>query len=511
MIYLESTYKHQAIVFRRFSDTDGITVRKMLENLGLRNIKLISSDLDTNIFEIVNTSNPEARAIFVQYINPENQKPYTVSLYFQPIEKTDQTLYIRVTYTKPGDVLDDRKTVFSKSEPMVVSFMVVYDYQRADSMSIALAQLSASIDQKLEKGDGELTKDDFEFIHGCYELDRLEQYMNDGQFYHARYRFNDALLMFRRVLGMLSPEISASSDEKDRLQYALVCMYIAKSYEQKGILSKAMYYINLAKSMDYIYETDADLMRDQYDKDTDIASEINIGYILNTTIDADLNCLDPVLANTHIEHGKTTVVKYQRPEGDKDKSLISNNSAIIINSNLVTDTEGADIIRIDITLPHFAHDNDKFADEKYNIPDNATFVLSANYNPNPDLKAENMDQIIAEAENLTKQKFYLEALIRLEFAVQKLKQTYTRADRKANYIKALQLISECTNRLALNEKAVFYASELKALSPDDCGPLYAHCLIDANDPRTLKEVNGCQEKTAKMQLFLKRKEEEEKE
>lgn len=507
MTYLESAYKHQAIVFRRFSAADGITVRKILDNLGLRNIKLISSDLDTNIFEILNLENPEARAIFVQYINPENQKPYTVSLYFQPIEKTDGTLYIRVTYTKPGDVPDDRKTVYSKSEPMVVSFMIVYDFQAADGKINALAQLSASIDQKLEKGEEQLTKEDFEFIHGCYELDRIEQYMNDGQFYHARNRFNDALLMFRRVSLMLKPEI-AQGDEKDRLQYALVCMYIAKSYEQKGILSKAMYYINLAKSMDYIYETDAGLMRAQYDKDTDIATEINIGYILNRVIDADINSLDPVLAKTRIEHGKTTIVRYQRPENDKDKSLISNNSAIIINSNKVTDTEGAEIIRIDITAPHFAHDNDKFDDEKYNIPDNATLVLSADYNPTPDLKAGNMDKIIAEAGELTKQKYYIEALIRLEFAVQKLKNTYTRdPNRRANYIKALQLISECSNRLALNEKAIFYASELKTIDAQSCGPLYIHCLIDADDPRALSEVNKSVEKTAKMQLFLKRKEE----
>ncbi len=503
MIYLESAYKHQAIVFRRFSAENTITVRKTLENLGLRNITLISSDLDKDIFEIITPNDPEAKAVFVDYINPENQKTYTVSLYFQPIDTIDQTLYIRVTYTKPGDIIDDRKTVFSKSEPMVVSFMIVYDFQAANGKINALAQLSQSIDQKLEKGDGELSKDDFEFIRGCYELDRLEKYMNDGQYYFARNRYNDALLMFRRALGMLRPEIE-QADEKDRLQYALICMYIAKCYEQKSRLSLAMYYMGLAKSMDYIYETDLEILAKEYEKSTDYTTKINLGYILSRLLSIDKNVISDTDFNSIIAHNQHLAVKYQKQADTADKSQIADNSAILINTNLVKDTEGADIIRIDITLPHFAHDNDKFADEKYNIPDNATFVLSAKYNPNPNLKAENMDQIIAEAENLTKQKFYLEALIRLEFAVQKLKQTYTRADRKANYIKALQLISECTNRLALCEQAVFYASELKTVSPTDCGPLYAHCLIDADDPRTQKEVNGCQEKTAKMQLWEKR-------
>jgi len=504
MTYLESAYRHQAIVFRRFSDKDGITIRKMLENLGLRDIQLISNDLDRNIFEIINVDNPEAKAICVDYKNPENGKIYTVSLFFQPIEKTDGSLYIRVTYTKPGDVADDRKTVFSKSEPMVVSLMVVYDFQDPEGKTNALASLSKSIDAKLEKGEGQLTKEDFEFIRGCYELDRMEKYMNDGQFYFDRNRWNDAILQFVRVFLMLNTEIQKAA-EKDRLQYAMVCMYLAKCYEQKGILSKAMYYINLAKSMDYIYETDADIMRRNYEREVRFSTGINIGYILNSLLDIDAHYLGNEASSTISNTRNISVISLKKSASSADRSQIADNGVAIISSNLVKDTEGQDVVRVDITLPHYAMDNDKFSDEKYNIPANATFVLSPNYQPNPELKAENMNAIISDCEALAKDKFYVEALLRAEFAVSKLKNTYTRdPERKANYTKALTLMTECCNRLALNEKAVFYASLLKDTDPENGPTAYAHCLIDAQDPRALAAVNASEEKTAKMQLFLKR-------
>ncbi|MBR1593739.1 MAG: hypothetical protein IJ659_03075 [Alloprevotella sp.] len=272
LVYLESAYRHQEIVFRRATETnrialgeilaglfkiDGTSIESMAVMYHLDYAKEKSVD-ETILYDTDAIWNYDLFAYILK--NKTEDGHYTQGLFHETtlvvkckernyiltitsIGGIDTLKYLRVTLMSPDNSeTDDCISLKSNNKPIIISFILSYSEMEENPELDLFDKIESSTREKLKSLDkfDEIDEVEEEYTHGMDEF-RQDYYYGYGKYLYGQNRFFDSYITLERFYNYLKPYLNRC-DESWMEAYYETCNMIGACLSKLGREDEAAYY-----------------------------------------------------------------------------------------------------------------------------------------------------------------------------------------------------------------------------------------------------------------------------
>ena len=190
-------------------------------------------------------------------------------------------------------------------------------------------------------------------------------------------------------------------------------------------------------------------------------------------------------------------IRYSRSQAEtgiaRDESILCHHNCIVLNLHSVETESGKDAVRVNMILPNFPNNDDKWVPGPCNVPIHTSFVIGTDgieqTYTNKDLK-----EVFATSLQLKNENRIFEAMRGFEFIHRALKIDYTKVsatdeDEEMFFDSTFEL-GYCMVELGLFESATYYLDWAQEGYKVDYAREYVNCLCNNLDHRALDVINN---------------------